>query len=334
MNIGRVAVFGTGESAKFSIAFCESNGIEVAFIVDDFRTGHFNDKQVISWEAFLVAQFDLDALIIGRWQNGGIEKRAGITIPVIVTDEKALQNYKHSYDQKNNMKRLAENKDKHAGERCFIIGNGPSLKMGDLDKLKNEITFASNKIFLAYEETDWRPTYYCIEDYLVASQNRNILDNIHSEIFIEKTTLDFLNSSEAMVFEFRHDGTKDGFSKDVTHGLMHGYSIVCSQMQIAYYMGIKEIYLLGVDFSFVYNEKEASSVFHNIQCYEYNNDVNHFTDKYRVKGELWTHPDLEKQYGFFSYVQRNVVGDGFKIYNASRQTKLDVFPRVNFDSLF
>jgi uncharacterized Rossmann fold enzyme len=61
-------------------------------------------------------------------------------------------------------KKLKSFKDIHKGKRCFIIGNGPSLKMEDLDKLKNEYTFAANKIYLAFEETDWRPTYYCIQD--------------------------------------------------------------------------------------------------------------------------------------------------------------------------
>jgi hypothetical protein len=40
----------------------------------------------------------------------------------------------------------------------------PSLKIGGLEKLKNEITIRMNSICLAFEETDWRPTYYGIQD--------------------------------------------------------------------------------------------------------------------------------------------------------------------------
>ena len=40
-------------------------------------------------------------------------------------------------------------KDCHRGRRAVIVGNGPSLNVADLERLKDEITFASNKIYLA-----------------------------------------------------------------------------------------------------------------------------------------------------------------------------------------
>jgi hypothetical protein len=55
-----------------------------------------------------------------------------------------------------------------AGERCFVIGNGPSLTTSDLDLLRGELAIASNGIFLAYSQTEFRPTYYLVEDTLVA----------------------------------------------------------------------------------------------------------------------------------------------------------------------
>lgn len=52
----------------------------------------------------------------------------------------------------------------HAGKRCFIIGNGPSLCAEDLDKLKDEYTFAANRIYEIFYLTEWRPTYYFVVD--------------------------------------------------------------------------------------------------------------------------------------------------------------------------
>jgi len=37
-------------------------------------------------------------------------------------------------------------KDIHKGQRGFIIGNGPSLQMSDLDLLVGDVSIASNKI--------------------------------------------------------------------------------------------------------------------------------------------------------------------------------------------
>ena len=39
----------------------------------------------------------------------------------------------------------------HVGERCFIIGNGPSLNQTDLSLLRSEFTFGLNRINLAFE---------------------------------------------------------------------------------------------------------------------------------------------------------------------------------------
>ena len=55
----------------------------------------------------------------------------------------------------------------HIGERCFIVGNGPSLRCEDLDMLKQEITFGSNYIYKIFNKTDWRPTYYFNSDNMV-----------------------------------------------------------------------------------------------------------------------------------------------------------------------
>lgn len=55
----------------------------------------------------------------------------------------------------------------YKGKRCFIVGNGPSLKTEDLELLKKEITFGSNGIFHLYGRTEWRPTFYFVESMKV-----------------------------------------------------------------------------------------------------------------------------------------------------------------------
>ena len=65
-------------------------------------------------------------------------------------------------------KYLRECKDIHKGKRAFIIGNGPSLTKEDLEMLTNEITFASNRIYKMFDDTEWRPKYFTISDDGVA----------------------------------------------------------------------------------------------------------------------------------------------------------------------
>ena len=62
--------------------------------------------------------------------------------------------------------RLKEFENKYNGERCFIIATGPSLTIDDLEKLKDEYTFGVNSIIKLFDETDFRPDFYGIQDKL------------------------------------------------------------------------------------------------------------------------------------------------------------------------
>lgn len=75
-------------------------------------------------------------------------------------------------------KYMARIHNSHLGESCFVIGNGPSLASKDLDILqKNKIdTFAVNRIFKIFPQTDWRPTYYVSTDHVLV---RDILDEVN-----------------------------------------------------------------------------------------------------------------------------------------------------------
>src|SRR5689334_4044737 len=52
-------------------------------------------------------------------------------------------------------------RDRHKGRRCFVIGNGPSLKEQDLSPLVDEITLVTNSFYAHPIVGDsWQPSYY------------------------------------------------------------------------------------------------------------------------------------------------------------------------------
>ena len=61
---------------------------------------------------------------------------------------------------------------------------------------------------------------------------------------------------------------------------------------------------------------------------------NHFDPRYRVSGEKWTVPRLDLQYRAYTCARDAFAATGGAVLNASRETALDVFPRVDFESLF
>ena len=72
---------------------------------------------------------------------------------------------KLSADQKRLLRANEKLRRRHAGQRCFVIGNGPSLNRQDLAPLRNEVTFVMNAFWKhPILETGWQPTYFCFAD--------------------------------------------------------------------------------------------------------------------------------------------------------------------------
>ena len=87
--------------------------------------------------------------------------------------------------------------------------------------------------------------------------------------------------------------------------------------------------LHGTDFNKAYcllQESREWSVWHG-------GEVNHFHPDYRQPREKWFKPKLDVQYRAFQCAKTTFEAAGGRIWNASRQTALDVFPRVDFDEI-
>jgi hypothetical protein len=236
-----------------------------------------------------------------------------------------------------NDKRIVALKDKHGGQRCFVLGNGPSLRTQDLDRLKEEITFASNKIYLAFEDTDWRPTYYSVIDVLVAENNRFEIDGLNLTKVFEPNIMPFFKKESAIWLNSLMAPQVNGepeprFSLDALDGVYGGCTVIYLQLQLAFYLGIREIYLIGVDFSFDVPEPTGESCSSG-EILKHGGEVNHFHPDYRKPGETWTMPLLDKQRAAFVEAKSTLESQGCSIFNASRKTKLDVFQVADFDSL-
>ena len=224
-------------------------------------------------------------------------------------------------------------------KRAFLVGSGPSLTLEDLNKLKNEITFACNKIYLLFNQTDWKPTYYCVIDRLVAENNKHEVDELYLTKFFNQSIWTYFRHSPGI--HWIHDRPaplKDGrpvigFSDDIIKGTYGGFTVIYTMLQIAYFMGIQEVYLLGIDFSFQIAEKSGEKTDAGEVILENKGENNHFHPKYRKLGEKWTYPQLDRQYEAFQTAKNFYEKNGRKIFNASRATKLDIFPRVNLDEV-
>lgn len=224
---------------------------------------------------------------------------------------------------------------KGQGKRAFVVATGPSLTMEDLEKLKNEITFSVNGIFQIYEKTSWRPTYYGILDICV--YQRFVENGISFDFDRIATEQAFVDASMRKALEKNHESEKKisfvpmfrfnhyvdfnsrhfGFSKDLRRGHFSTWTVTNFAINLAVYMGIEEIYLLGVDCSYAGKKPYANGI---VDPKAMSQDA-----AYRVQ---------QKMMDSYRYVKKRLDPLGVHVYNATRGGELEVFERRNFDDLF
>ncbi len=75
--------------------------------------------------------------------------------------------------------RLRALRGRYTGRRCFILGNGPSLRRTDVRLVRDEVTIGSNGIFLLFPEVGFRTTFVTVEDRVFAEDRAHELNALH-----------------------------------------------------------------------------------------------------------------------------------------------------------
>ncbi|MHC4418402.1 MAG: FkbM family methyltransferase, partial [Planctomycetota bacterium] len=232
---------------------------------------------------------------------------------------------------------LREFANKYAGKQAFIIGNGPSLNEMDLTKLKDEITFGVNNIFYLVPRMGFKPTFYVVEDKLVAEDRAEEINSLTGMTKIFGTELQYcLKDSQDVrwanvVYDFSAYPGFPHFSKDASKCLWVGGTVSYLCMQLAYYMGFSEVYLVGFDHNYIIptDANIEGTVITSVSA-----DRNHFHPDYFGKGRRWHDPRPERMEKAYRRAREVFEADGRKIFNATVGGKLEIFPRVDCESLF
>jgi len=231
---------------------------------------------------------------------------------------------KHGLFKNKYIEKIKGFENKHLGDRCFIIATGPSLTVEDLEKLRGEITIGMNSISKIGEKTDWRPTYYGIQDMAVYRKLKNSIKSFDKNISIfisssiakrEKLTGENIVQMPVCGMDHMVKPNADNFifSDDCYDVVYDGYSITYSLLQLAVYMGFKEIYLLGADCSYA---KQGPHHFIETGVVDPNS---------LIAGE--------RMIRAYKVVKNYVDKNGIKIYNATRGGYLELFERVSMDDI-
>lgn len=229
----------------------------------------------------------------------------------------------------------------YRGKRCFIIGNGPSLNKHDLTLLENEYTFGVNSFYYKTRETGFTPYFYVVEDSSVMKENIEEIRSYSAPFKLFPTNYKTLHPKQPNTFFFRMNRgfyeksspnfVVPRFSTDASDVLYCGQSVTYINLQLAYFMGFEEVYLIGMDFSYVIPESHSRK---GDVLLSDTDDPNHFHKDYFGKGKTWKDPKLDRVALNYKMAKLVYESTGRRVLNATIGGSLEVFQRVDYASLF
>ena len=235
--------------------------------------------------------------------------------------------------RRESLRRLTTLRDSRRGERCFIIGNGPSLKLIDLARLRGEFTFGMNRVYLAFPEWGFQTSCLVSVNSLVIEQCAAELRGLDLPKFFSWRSRDLLYPPGGEVPDrhthFLHTTyTGPRFAKDVRGRLWEGATVTYVCLQLAFHLGFQTAILIGVDHSF------STQGIPNTTIVSQGDDPNHFAPEYFGKGFRWQLPDLDTSEAGYRLARRAYEQAGRRIVDATAGGQLNVFEKVNYKTLF
>jgi hypothetical protein len=228
--------------------------------------------------------------------------------------------------------------------RCFILANGPSINEVDVSLLKNEVCFGVNATYQLFERLDWFPEYYLVtqRDRLLESistfrelshrtkfaycdgleyptphtfttgfsEDNTVL--LNQRLLLWGSLMGFWPVRNTVGYFFNRRVRKRAFSENPFKGVYLGKSVVFACLQIAYWLGFDEIFLLGVDMNY---SGKSTHFFGNASWVP---DQNY---------ELEVAPIFHL---FAQYLKRHRV----MVYNCSMESRVQDFPKIKFGTIF
>ena len=229
------------------------------------------------------------------------------------------------------------------GRRCFIIGNGPSLKKMDLSPLKDELTIGFNGIYQAFAEWGWHTDFLVFEDIeqteirgpeIPKIRGPQKLASIYNAYaFRHSPNMYYMNCR--LIDRTYWNSMRPMFSTDFANIVYLGSTVTYIGLQLAYHLGCSKVYVIGVD----HNYGKLPQMFPpgKIEVTEENLELVrqcHFSDTYYQIGDVIGVPNMEAQEDFYRHARKVYEENGRKVFNAGLDSKLEVFDKVPFESLF
>ena len=193
-------------------------------------------------------------------------------------------------------------KDRHKGETCVVIANGPSLADVSNEFLESYTTFGVNKIWLK----DFKPTYYVATDNWMNPYVRQMKEMHCREYFVSSGFAKHLPGSKPTAGVLRD--TPESRWKEP--GEMN-WTVIYTVLQIAHIMGFATVLLVGLD---------------------HTGSTTHFHPAYNQWGAKRTYTwDIDGANKSFQITRDEYEKSGRRIINLTPGSKCDVFEKQDIE---
>jgi hypothetical protein len=230
---------------------------------------------------------------------------------------------------------LARNRDLHRGERCFLLGCGPSLNEVDLTRLNGELVMGVNGTYML-EELEL--TYFASVSHIFWKHHVDGLKRMRCRRRFLPFYLSMLESDcPTSWFNFvdhQHYGRMNvphpaGFSTEPHRLIYGGATVIYPCLQILYHLGVTEVVLLGLDHDY---GVDTNAVGRSVVSVPSEELQAHFRDDYYPGGgEVFI--DIHTTELAYAMSRDRYAADGRRIVNATPGTKLDVYEQVALESI-
>ncbi|MBE0617652.1 MAG: hypothetical protein IH608_06975 [Proteobacteria bacterium] len=194
----------------------------------------------------------------------------------------------------------------------------------DLARVNGYHVFGLNKIFLLFDRHPMNLSYHVAVNPLVIRQSVKPFASIRCPSFFSYAAARGVLLPQKKQYLIATGGGF-GFQGNLLGLLPEGNTVTFVALQIAFFMGFSQVFLIGVDHSYSCagspNEKQKLDRV----------DVNHFDPSY-FQNQKWQLPDLEASELAYRIADFHYRRAGRRVYDATLDGKLDVFEKISFDA--
>lgn len=235
--------------------------------------------------------------------------------------------------------------DKHAGERCFVLCNGPSVRKQNLRLLKGEAVISVSNGYHHPDYGFFRPRYHCLPQVTYGAFTEadavewfremhgklggaELFLNYTEEPLVRRFSLFPGRTVRYVVLDGHMDSLHGRGIPDLSKSIPRVQSVSVMCLMLAMYLGFRTIYLLGTDHD-QFKTGEYTYFYEPSVLRGKDPDVNadgkvvsKRYDEFQALARLW------RQYRTMREIAER---HGLKIWNATAGGELDEFPRVDLE---